>query len=123
VAAEHSSGAAAGEIAEHRIAGLPGAGRVVMEEQPDDVAGGIETLDRLAAAVDDARLRVDLDAAEAEGDAARHRIGAERSLDDRHRPVRLPGRDADRALAIKLAGHEGHVRTAGGVEPLHPAQA
>src|SRR5262245_37694705 len=93
VSGEHCPGAASGEMAEHHVAGLPGAGRVVVEEQSDHGAGGVEALDRLVAGVDHARLRVDLDAAEAEGDAAGHRIGAERPLHDRHRPVRFLRRD------------------------------
>src|SRR5262245_10635313 len=104
VLVEHSTGTAAGEIAEHRIAGLPGAGRVVVKEQPDDVAGCEQPLYRLAAGIDHARLGVDLDAAEAERDAARDRIGAERTFHDRHRPVGLLRCDADGTLAVELAG-------------------
>src|SRR4051794_19828791 len=109
-------------MAEHRIAGLAGAGRVVMKEEPDDVAGSKQTLDWLVAGVDDARLGVDLDAAEAEGDAAGDRIGAEGALHDRHGPVRFLRRDANGALAVELARHEWHVGAAGGVERFDRAQ-
>src|ERR1043166_3800477 len=68
---QHCARAAAGEIAEHGVARLPGAGRVIVEEQPDDVAGRVESLDRLVAGIDHARLGVDLDAAEGERHAAK----------------------------------------------------
>src|SRR6185369_16406869 len=122
VPAQHRAGAPAGQMAEHRIAGLAGARRVVVKEQPNDIAGGKQALDRLIAGVDDARLGIDLDAAEAESDAARDRIGAERALDDRHRPVRFLWRDADGALAVELARHERDVGAAGGVEGFDRAQ-
>src|SRR4051794_29786952 len=77
VLAQHRGGVAAGEIAEHGVAGLAGARRIIVEEQADHIAGRVEALDRLVAGVDDARLGVDLHAAEAEGHAAGHRIGAE----------------------------------------------
>src|SRR5262245_40412599 len=91
VPAQHCASALASEMAEHRIAGLAGAGRVVVKKQADNIARGKQALDRLVAGVDHPRLRIDLDAAEAESDAARDRIGAEGPLHDRHRPVRLLG--------------------------------
>src|SRR5262249_62006121 len=112
----------AGEMAEHRIAGLAGAGRVVVKEQPNDITGCKQALDRLAAGVDDARLGVDLDAAEAEGDAAGDRIGPEWAFHDRRRPVGFPRRDADSAFAIELAWHERDIRAASGVECLYRVQ-
>src|SRR3954462_1764358 len=95
VPAQHGAGALAGEMAEHRVTSLAGAGWIVVKEQPDDITGSKQSLDRLVAGVDHARLGVDRNAPEAEGDAARDRVGAERTLHDRHRPVRLFRRDAD----------------------------
>src|SRR5262245_48436208 len=102
VSAQHCAGTPAGEMAKHRIAGLAGAGWVIVKEEPDDVAGGKQALDRLVAGVDHPRLGVDLDAAEAEGDTTRDGIGAEGPFHDRHCPVRFFRRDADSALAVEL---------------------
>src|SRR3990172_4164692 len=81
-------GARAGEPAEHRAGGEPGAARVVViEDAAHQLAGGVEPGDGLAGGVLDFALPADLDAAKAEGDAAGDAVGLERRLVNGIRPV------------------------------------
>src|SRR5215218_9958401 len=88
----------AGNLAEHRIAGLTGVAGIIVKEQTNHVAGGIKPADRLARRAEHLGLGVDLKTAEGERDAADDRIGAERRLLDFCRPIRAFRRNADRAL-------------------------
>src|SRR5260370_1210424 len=83
IATEQRGGALAGELAEDGDAGEAGAERVVDEEQAaHDLAGGEQARDRPVDAVEHLGVGADPDAAEGEGDAAGHRIGAQwRRLD------------------------------------------
>ena len=71
-----------------------------MEEQTDDVSGRKQTTDRIVRGVEHLRLRVDLQAAEREGDAARHCVRPVRRFIDGVGPVGFLGRDAFRAPAV-----------------------
>ena len=61
---------------------------------------------------------VDFEAAEGEGDAARHRVSLERRIFDRHRPVRLRDIQTYRATAVLGVGAELHIARDRGVVGL-----
>ncbi len=62
---------------------------VEIEEAADQLAGRVETADRLVIGVEHLAVGVDAQAAEREGDAAGHPIGLERRLVDGVGPVAL----------------------------------
>src|SRR5258706_15311695 len=71
--------ARARDPAEHRAVSQPGpAGIVEPEDAADQLARGVEARNRLAVGREHLRIRVDLEAAEAERDAAGYRVGFER---------------------------------------------
>src|SRR5215468_2072694 len=64
-------GRGTGDLAEDRARHEPGAAGVIeIEQAADQLARGVEAADRLALGVDHARVGVDLEAAEGEGNAA-----------------------------------------------------
>src|SRR5207237_9373436 len=79
----------------------PGPTRIVVIEEPaHELAGREESGDRPLLAVDDLALARDLEPAERERDARRHRVAHVRRRVERQRPVRLGWRDPVRRLAV-----------------------
>src|SRR5690606_28161755 len=120
-----SPGVPAGELAEYGPGREPGAARIVVIEDPaHELAGGIESLDAVARLVLDlSALRIDLEAAEAEGDAAGDRIGFERRLVQAVRPVGLVDLEPLGAAAVLDRGVVGNVGAHRGVVFLELPQA
>src|SRR5687767_10952715 len=80
--------AGACDLAEHRAVGESRAAGIVEPEDPaHQLARGVQALDRLAVGIDHLRVRVDLQAAEAERDAAGDSVGLERRRVQRVRPI------------------------------------
>src|SRR6185295_15364531 len=78
------------DTTEYRTIGEPRAAWVVEpEDAAHQLARGIEARDQLAVRIDDLPLRIDLQAAKAERNAAGHRVGLERRCIERIRPVGL----------------------------------
>ena len=71
-----------------------------MKEKTDDIAGGEQSSNRIVGRVEHLRLRVDLQAAESECDAAGDGIGPVGRLIDRVGPVGFLRRDAFRAAPV-----------------------
>src|SRR5258706_249483 len=102
--------ARARDPAEPRAVGQPGpAGIVEPEDAADQLARGVETGNRLAVGRDHLRIRVDLQAAEAERDAAGHSVGFEGRRVDGVRPVGLVDSQVSRAPAVLHVGIEGNL--------------
>src|SRR5215472_18496648 len=100
-------GSFAGKTAEDRAGHQPGAAGVVMIKEPaDDFASSKETGDLPAGSVLDLRLVRDLESAEGEGDAGRHRVGLIRRLIESLRPVGLVDRQACGAQPVENIGVE-----------------
>src|SRR4051794_39846096 len=100
---DESGGVAASEETEYRVAGLPRAGRVIVEEQAHDISRCEDAADGLEGRVQHPCVRIDRHAAEGEGDPRGDRIGAERPPDQRLCPIRLSRRESYRAFPIQLA--------------------
>src|SRR5687767_13987599 len=78
------------DLAEHRAVGEPrAAGVVVPEDSAHQLTRGVQALDRLSVRVHHLRVRVDLQAAEAERDATSDSVGLERRSVQRVRPIRF----------------------------------
>src|SRR5262245_48617335 len=90
--------AGSGDLTEHRAVGKARTARIVEPENPShQLAGGVEAGDLPTVGIEHLAVRVDLQAAEAEGDAAGHRVGFEWSCVQRVGPVRLIDLEALRA--------------------------
>src|SRR6267378_329632 len=94
------------------------AGIVVVEEAAHQLARGVEAADRPAFAVEHAALGGDVQPAERERDAGRHREADVGRRVERLRPVRLGRLDAARPLAV-LDRRVERARLHGGVEVAH----
>src|SRR2546426_277768 len=116
-----AGGAAAGAAADRGARHEAGAaGVVVVEEPAHQLAGGVESADRPAFAVQHAALGGDVQAAERERDARGHRVADVGRRVERLRPVRLGRLDAARPLAV-LDGRVERAGLHGGVELTHGA--
>ena len=88
-----------------------------MEQPADHLAAGIKAGDRLPVGADDLGPFGDLEAAEAEGDAAGHTVGNKRRGIEPLRPVRFGRLDPLGAQAVELAGIEVAMPGGGVIRP------
>src|SRR5579859_2612383 len=101
------AGAAPRDSPEHGACHQSGASRIIEVEQPaDELSRRKETGDRRILDVEHARRRIDLEAAESEGNAAADRVGLERRFLQSIGPVAFVERQPDRRLAVLDVGTE-----------------
>src|SRR5262249_30071767 len=105
-----AAGPVPGDAAEHRACHQSGPARIIeVEQAADQLAGRIETADRLIVGIEDLAVGGDAQAPEGEGDAAGHRIGLVGRRVERVRPVALVDGEPFGAPAILDVGIERNV--------------
>src|SRR5262249_53990076 len=112
-------GTAPGDAAKHRAARQSGrAGVVEVEQSAEHLTRGERAPNWAVAGVENLRIGRDFESAEREGDTARDRVGLERWILQRDRPVRFRDRETPRAAAILYVRIERLVARDGRVEGL-----